>query len=217
MTASNVAARAAVIACVALAACSSDRNNVREFSLLRTALVQKISGTGNEFELTRALIDEAQMPLMLAEVKQHDVRATLIPIGQNGPVITWSAPDGTTLSLREGILVGSRGLSPDLMSAAVPSLNDLRAGKTFTRSHYFLGHDDQTERADFTCSGQVIGQTVLEIFEHRHQVTQITESCTGPAGAFANDYWVENGGEVRQSRQWVGPTVGFLELQRLDG
>ncbi|MBC7153050.1 MAG: YjbF family lipoprotein [Rhodobacteraceae bacterium] len=36
-------------------------------------------------------------------------------------------------------------------------------------------------------------------------------------GAFANDYWVENGGEVRQSRQWVGPTVGFLELQRLDG
>lgn len=208
----------AALACVAaLASCASDKNEYREFSMLGQALKQKFSGTGNDFELNRAMIDEMQMPLMLANVPQHDVRATLIPIGINGPVVTWTAPDGSTLALREGVLVGSRGLSPDLMSAAVPTQALLRAGKPYTRSHYYLGHDDQTERSDFTCTGQVVGATVLEIHDLRFAVDKITETCTGPTATFTNNYWVEKIGTVRQSRQWVGPTVGFLELQRLDG
>lgn len=208
----------AAMACVAvLASCASDKNDYREFSMLGQALKQKFSGAGNDFELNRAMIDEMQMPLMLAQVPKHDVRATLIPIGVNGAVVTWTAPDGSTLALREGVLVGSRGLSPDLMSAAVPTQALLRGGEPYTRSHYDLGHDDQTERRDFTCQGQAMGATVLEIHDLRFAVEKITETCSGPTATFTNYYWVEKNGTVRQSRQWVGPSVGFLELRRLDG
>lgn len=217
MTRAKATALAALACVAALASCASDKNEYREFSMLGQALKQKFSGTGKDFELTRPLIDEMQMPLMLAQVPQHDVRATLIPIGVNGAVVTWTAPDGSTLALREGVLVGSRGLSPDLMSAAVPTQALLRGGKPYTRSHYYLGHDDQTERRDFTCSGHAMGATVLEIHDLRFAVDKFSETCTSPTDTFINQYWVEKSGTVRQSRQWVGPTVGFLELQRLDG
>lgn len=206
----------ALAAALVLSGCASDQGDYLQLGLLRQSLAGTFGGQSADITPTRALVDEAGVPLILAEVAEHDVRATIYPVGENGPVTTWMAADKTTLALRNGQLVGSRGLAPDLMSAAVPTLADLRRGTAVARSHFYLGRDDQTVRRDFTCTGQIDGRETLEIIGLRFETEVISETCEGPTARFVNRYWVQADGTVRQSRQWVGPAVGFLKLQRLD-
>ena len=207
----------ALIAAISLAGCASDQGDYLQLGLLRQSLSDAFGGNSGDVTPSRALVDEADVPLILAEIDQHDVAAVIYPIEQNGSVTTWTATDKTMIALRSGQLVGSRGLAPDLMSASVPTLADLRGGRPVQRSHFYLGRDDQTERQDFTCTGSTEGAQVLTIIGLQFSTEVMAETCAGPSSTrFTNRYWVQADGTVRQSVQWVGPDVGFLKLQRLD-
>lgn len=206
----------AALAIFALAGCASDRGDYLQIGLLTQSLRQSLGGSATQVEPSRALVDESEVPLIKAEIPSRGSLAVIYPVGQNGPVTTWTATDRTTLALRGGQIVGSRGLAPDLMSARVPTLDALRRGGPVERSHFYLGRDDQTVRRDYTCTGQQGPAETLEIIGVRFATTVITETCTGPTDRFVNRYWVQADGTVRQSVQWAGPDVGFLKLQRLD-
>ncbi|MBC7158372.1 MAG: YjbF family lipoprotein [Rhodobacteraceae bacterium] len=212
--------RAWSIAALALlvAGCSSGNNeSLREVDRLRQVVAARVAGPQPVPQLTRARVDGAGIPLMLAELERREALASLIPVGVNGAVTTWTTGDGATLALRDGVVVASRGLAPDLMSAAVPSQADLRRGGEIVRSHYTLGLDDVTERADYSCTIAPAGGEVLEIVGRAYPTERFRESCSGDGQNFVNDYWVGRDGVMRQSRQWLGPDVGFLRLRRLDG
>lgn len=206
----------AVLAMLAVAGCASDRGDYLQVGLLTESLRQSLGGAPADISPSRALVDESDLPLIRAEVESRGASAVIYPVGQNGPVTTWMATDRTTLALRGGQLVGSRGLAPDLMSARVPTLDELRRGGQVARSHFYLGRDDQTVRRDYTCSGEPGGAETLEIIGVAFATRVITETCAGPTDSFVNRYWVQADGTLRQSVQWAGPDVGFLKLQRLD-
>jgi hypothetical protein len=69
--------------------------------------------------LSRAAIDRSPQPLILAELPSQNVVATLIPRDTLDGVVTWRTGRGQTLSFRDGVLVATRSLGNDLMSADV--------------------------------------------------------------------------------------------------
>jgi hypothetical protein len=141
--------------------------------------------------------------------------ALLTPIDVKGDVVTWSTTDGTTFTFRQGVLIQTRGLGPDLMSAEAPSVAQLlQDGGMHRRQYFFLGADDRTTRRAYDCTVAIAGQETIEIFGRSHRVTRVSEACSRPQGSITNDFWIE-GDTIRRSRQLLSGGVGFVEFERV--
>lgn len=203
-----------------LGACGSDKADYEGFSVATAAITKLLSGTGTAAaapSLTRAAIDQGGNPLIRAQVEKGGAVAFLGKIGEGRGVLTWSSVDGISLSLRDGVVIATRGLGTDLMSAAVPTAAQLAHDAIGQRRHYYLFGGETEQLRSFDCTLRDAGMeriTVVElVYDARHRV----ESCTGSSGlTFENHYWFDNRAIIRQSRQWISPDVGFLELQDLN-
>lgn len=140
--------------------------------------------------------------------------AFLTIIDTKGDVVTWTAQRQANFSLRDGVLIQTRGLGADLMSAEAPSLAQLTGGASYQRIYYFLGPDDAGTRRTYDCAAAVAGRETIEILGKSHAVTRVTETCTRPNGNVTNDYWIE-GSAVRKSRQWASNLVGYLDFEKV--
>lgn len=140
--------------------------------------------------------------------------AFLTVIDTKGDVVTWTAQRQANFSLRDGVLIQTRGLGADLMSADAPSLAQLKGGASYQRIYYFLGADDAGTRRTYDCTAAATGSETIEILGKSHAVTRVTETCTRPNGKLSNDYWIE-GSTVRKSRQWASNAVGYLEFEKV--
>ena len=129
-------------------------------------------------------------------------------------VITWKTKDGATFSQRGGVLIQTRGLGADLMSADAPSVGQLRSGASYQRIYYFLGADDQGTRRTYDCTASVVGSESIEIMARSHATTHVTEVCQRPLGNLTNEYWIE-GGSIRKSRQFVSGGIGYVDFERV--
>ncbi len=166
--------------------------------------------------LTRALIEQAGAPVILVVVIDRNAAATLIRAGENGDKITWASPDGIGVILRNGFLIGTRGLGDDLMGAEVNgSQSALRRGGISTRVHDYLTGTDRIERRSFQCRFATVGAENIEIVQRVYAVTRIDETCSDSASSFVNSYWVGSDGTIWKSRQWVSALVGTLEIMKL--
>ncbi|MFG6637684.1 YjbF family lipoprotein [Sulfitobacter sp. 1A12126] len=137
--------------------------------------------------------------LMIAQLEQNERASILVRKGVNRDVETYFTPDNISLSLKEGVLVGTRGLGFDLMSGDVAEvLAGLRHGGQAVRVHRYLDGEDQIVIKSYICnySGNA----------------QITENCYGKDHSFKNSYKM-SGGKVVASRQWIGPDLGYIRLE----
>lgn len=165
--------------------------------------------------VTRADLEKYGTPILRAVVPARGADALLTPSDIKDGVVTWSTSDGTTFTLRDGILIQTRGLGPDLMSAQVPSVGQLlTAGGTHRRVYYFLGADDQTTRRTYDCAVTIKGKETIVIMERSHSVTRVTETCSRPQGTISNEFWIE-GSTVRKSRQLLSGGAGFVDFERI--
>jgi Group 4 capsule polysaccharide lipoprotein gfcB, YjbF len=164
-------------------------------------------------QLSRDAIEKFGIPVLRVVIKARGADA-LVTIGDTkGDVMTWSTTDGTTFSFRSGVLIQTRGLGPDLMSASVPTITQLTAaGGSHPRSYFFLGEDDRSERRDYECSVAIAGREQIEVFTSKHATLHVREECVRPEGKITNDFWLEDG-TVRKSRQWTSPGTGYLETE----
>ena len=125
--------------------------------------------------------------------------------GQNGAMRTYMTPAEEAVILRNGMLVGTKGLGNDL-SVAEPGTEALiRAGASGsgTRIMRYLSGDGLERPLQFTCTvgaGLNPGVTV--------------ENCEGHGTSFQNSYMVQ-GGQIAVSRQWIGPALGYVTIQTL--
>ena len=125
--------------------------------------------------------------------------------GQNGAMRTYMTPAEEAVILRNGMLVGTKGLGNDL-SVAEPGTEALiRAGASGsgTRIMRYLSGDGLERPLQFTCTvgaGPNPGVTV--------------ENCEGHGTSFQNSYMVQ-GGQIAVSRQWIGPALGYVTIQTL--
>lgn len=163
----------------------------------------------------RAELEAAGKPILLVSSKTLGQTGFLTVFDTKGDVLTWKTPDGVTFSQRGGVLIQTRGLGADLMSAQAPSVAQLmRAGETYQRIYYFLGGDDQGTRRTYDCRATVVGTESIEVLGRTHKATHITELCERPLGKLTNDYWIE-GAQVRKSRQWVSGPIGYIDFERV--
>ncbi|MEL6681258.1 MAG: YjbF family lipoprotein [Pseudomonadota bacterium] len=142
--------------------------------------------------------------LKVAAIEKPPLSSVLIGVGQNGDVETFTTPDGVSFSFRNGMLVATRGLGADLMTADTgASLRAIRAGQGagVVRIHRYLDGEDQIIVRSFVCTIR------------RDQNTMLRESCQSPSFAFENTYQIGPQGGIVGSRQWVSPERGYLSVE----
>ena len=216
---------AAFAALALLAACGSEKSEPSPLGAavgtLAKATVSRVAArrAGGEAKSpappSRSDVDKYGIPILRALIPTRGADALVTITDQKGPVVTWSTTDGTTFSLQNGVLIQTRGLGPDLMSASVPSVGQLmRDGGTHQRTYYFLGQDDRSTRRTYDCTVSVKGRESITIFQRAHSVTRVTEDCQRPQGKLTNEYWIE-GSTIRKSRQWSSGLTGYIDFERV--
>lgn len=210
----------APLALLAAAGCTNDASNsrMRDMQQVTAQVFRGAPPAPGPVALpSRAQLDAAPGSYLLARIEATGGDALMVKAGQNGPVRTWTTAEGTTIALKDGVVVATRGLRGlDLMTADVPALSVLRQGTgSYSRRTYTLDGDDQTVRRDFVCELRNAGAETVVVIERSYPVRHIVESCTGAAGVFENHYWIEASGSLRKSRQWIGPELGSVELDLL--
>ncbi len=186
------------------------------------ATLSRVSGRGgggkapvSTAKLSRPKIEKYGLPILRVIITSRGADALVTIRETKGDVVTWTTADGTTFTLRNGVLIQTRGLGPDLMSAAVPGVAQLKkAGGSHRRSYFFLGEDDQPERRDYACTMAVVGNEVIVIYAKSHATLHVSEECIRAEGKITNDFWIE-GSTIRKSRQLISPGIGYLESEKV--
>jgi hypothetical protein len=164
--------------------------------------------------VSRAKIEEFGTPILRAKVPALGLDLLMSVRNTRGDVVTWESAEGITFAFRNGVLIESRGLGPDLMSAAAPSPGQVKGSSGYPRSYFFASSDDQNEARNYNCTPVAAGAETIAIYGKNHSTHRIREECRRDAGKIANEFWFE-GSTLRQSRQWISPRAGYAEFSRI--
>jgi Group 4 capsule polysaccharide lipoprotein gfcB, YjbF len=215
---------AALVALALVGGCGTDRPEASPLGMAvgavakATVLKAKSRKAGTKpaaAPVTRADLEKFGVPILRAKIASRGADAFLTVADTKGDVVTWSTTDSTTFSLRNGVLIQTRGLGPDLMSAEVPSVAQLATnGSSYKRVYFFLGKEDRGSRQTMDCTTAVEGRAVVEIFGRSHTTTHVTETCTRGRGQIKNEFWIE-GATIRKSKQFASGLTGYIEFERV--
>ncbi|WP_295048192.1 YjbF family lipoprotein [uncultured Paracoccus sp.] len=144
-------------------------------------------------------------PLIQVGFENLDRTPIMAMTGQNGAMRTYMTPAEEAVILRNGMLVGTRGLGNDLSVAEPGTEGLIRAGASGsgTRIMRYLSGDGLERPLQFACTVGAGPRPGV-----------IVESCEGHGATFQNSYMVQ-GGQIPVSRQWVGPALGYVTIQTL--
>lgn len=222
---------AGLVALALLSACGNDRtpnpvlsavgaaakNSLAKVRAGKAAPAEQTTAQPASPEALRAELAKAGKPVLLVSSKTLGQTGFLMVSDAKGGVLTWATPDGATFTQRDGVLIQTRGLGSDLMSAQVPSVGQLlQAGTPYQRVYFFLGGDDQGTRRTYDCTTSIVGKESIDVLGRAHATTHVTETCTrsSASGKLTNEFWIE-GSMIRQSRQWVSSGIGFIDFARV--
>ena len=135
-------------------------------------------------------------------------------VGENGAMRSYQTPEQRGFILRNGLLAGTRGFGRDLMAAQTAEVARLiRSGQAGSapRLYTYLDGDGLERPLPVTCTvtpaGRVTQQGVSGL--------QVAEHCEGNGAVIDNSYLVGANGAILGSRQWVGPALGYVQIQQL--
>ena len=153
-------------------------------------------------------------PILRVRAERLGQDGFLTVADEKSGVVTWTAQGAATFSLRDGVLIQTRGLGPDLMSAEAPTLGQLKSGASYPRVYFFLGEDDRGTRRSYDCVASTVGRETIEILGKSHKVTHVSEQCSRPNSTVTNDFWIE-GNVIRKSRQWASSRISYVEFEKI--
>ncbi|SIT81524.1 Group 4 capsule polysaccharide lipoprotein gfcB, YjbF [Yoonia rosea] len=167
--------------------------------------------------LTRDIIEAATNDLLLFAPVNQDMASVFARRSTNSDLIIWVSDEGISLTLQDGVVVATRGLGNDLMGADLnQTYQRVVSGSGSTvRIYDYLNGEDQITRREYACKTTTLRNETIEIFQRKHETRLISETCMGDAGGFGNLYWIDAGGMIWQSRQWISARVGMVDIQRL--
>lgn len=204
-----------------LSGCGSDTESFPVARQLQSIAKEKLAKTEPSAQpapVTRALLSQVVSPVQLVTIERFEKQALVAEIARNRGVETWSTVDDVTLSTRDGVLVATRGLGDDLMSAAIPSRGQLSAGgSTLSRRYVHLNGLDQTVNLTMTCKTSAPVSEAIEIVEKVYSTRRVDETCEANGQSIQNSYWWDGSGKLRKSRQWVSPKIGSILIEDLRG
>ena len=157
-------------------------------------------------------------PLALVVIENRNSIAVLTQIGANQGYRTWASADRRSITMTYGVVTATRGLGFDLMSADVsgslPTVRARKSGAT-SRTLRFLNGENQIVATTYTCRAKAGGALTIALGEVNSPARTVIETCQSGAESYENTYQVSPSGVVLQSRQWLGPTNGYLVTQAL--
>ena len=152
-------------------------------------------------------------PTLHARIPARGLDADLALRDRDGDVATWTTGRGTTFTFREGVLIETRGLGSDLMSATAPDPAQLaQTGADYRRSWYVTAAEAGVEQRDYRCTTESLGSETLNVAGRTRTTLHLQETCMRAAGKLTSDYWLE-GAMIRKSRQWASPGAGYAEFE----
>ena len=160
--------------------------------------------------LTREAIDQVGVPLLFVETAGG--ASLLRQDGRNGAIATWRADEGVSLSLDGGVIVATRGLGSDLMSADVAATRAALANgprQDYQRFHSYLDGENRQQFRAFRCEMVTAPDSIVS-FGLRLAVTRAEETCYSTADPIRNIYWLGGDGTPWRTQQWVSPEVGHV-------
>lgn len=174
--------------------------------------------------LTRAALQQLDIPLLEATIENRGDTAYLAPQRQRndsrpGALTVWRSGDDVTLTLRDGVLIATRGLRDDLLSASTLVTSGGAEGPSRNGPRRFVLHHgaNQDIAFAFQCTQTRLGPETVDVLGKAYRTTHLRETCQGDDGQIQNDYWIDSqNGTIRQSRQWAGPTIGYIMLRVLE-
>ena len=136
-----------------------------------------------------------------------------------GLVVQWRSEDDVTLTMRNGVLIATRGLGGGVVSASARVEGD-RPGPASggARQLDIRAGDLDIRHVEFLCDLDDLGPERVVIVERAQATRHLRETCMAAGGGrVVNDYWIDSGGSdvVWQSRQWAGPEIGYIRTRRL--
>lgn len=167
-------------------------------------------------EPVQAATGRGAPPVLLAEIARTGLTARLVPDGSRDGVTTWRTGQRQTLAFRGGVLIATRGLGDDLMSADVSgTLAALSSGAqdVYARRMTYLDGDAQTLSRTLTCRMGPPAVATVDSHGLAFATTLRVEACTMPGLTVQNRYWQTSDGAMRRSDQWIGPGAGHLRLE----
>lgn len=155
---------------------------------------------------------------MLVSVPSLPSLSYAVPISQSGTVVTWRTSEDSALSLDRGVLVSTRGFGDDLMGAdagqSIAAVSG-RAGDWAPRINGYMNGEYQSYFMTFQCRRSGSQSDQITLGNRLASVTRITETCVNDERQIENQYWRNGNGVMLKSRQWVSPSVGYMETERV--
>lgn len=157
----------------------------------------------------------AGAPLMLVSLEDLDRQAIAVFVSEIDGDSTWRTPDEITFSFRDNMMLRTRGLNDDLMSADVDESRALVLGLgtgLAVRVHRYLDGQDRTTIDSYVCEIKPRGPREISFDGHKFQTVLMQERCNNTGNSFQNLYWVQNG-RILQSKQWISAKSGAMSMR----
>lgn len=195
-------------------------------ALIKTAKVRRAQRNApppQPIVVTRKLLDETPGEVMQVIPQRTGLQDFMILQARRkdatpGLVEVWKSSDNALMIMRDGVIVGTRGLGGDIRSAQVEAVRsgfDGRGGggqRIITLDRL----DGSAQAVPFSCDVTQLGREVIQIVDQRVSTYRLREDCDYNGNRITNEYWVETGtGRMRKSRQWAGQVLGYVALERL--
>ena len=168
--------------------------------------------------ITRKKIDDAKIPVLFVEL-ENGQNGTLTLYPGKGIGETWLGADGTTITLKYGILKATRGMRRDVMGSKslMPPWSEIIDTSEYSRQISYLDGDNQKYSKGFACViKKHFKQTSIIVFDLTFDVQKYVETCIGNMEILENTYFVDSKNVVRRSKQYHGPALGYLLIERLE-
>lgn len=217
------------ILAIGLSACSSEREGEVNLTEMFTNTLMSVAQGTETVRQPQIVVT----PQMLAETEGAALQVNpettggsdflrRVAVRKNvgaGSVEIWQSSDEAQLFLRNGVIVGTRGIGRDIIAADASMLVHALAsqeGRDVSRSYTVSNGDLATTSVSFRCKLRKAGRENLVIVGQTYITTHMLEECVGDAGGrqvLRNEYWLEEpSGLMRKSRQWAGPAAGYFEM-----
>ncbi|NDR58384.1 YjbF family lipoprotein [Aliiruegeria sabulilitoris] len=157
----------------------------------------------------------APASVMTALIEDRGVTEALNLVSSRNGHEIWRAGSGDTLTLREGVIIGTTALTPDVVSVETTLPSEwLTAPRPAiaSRVHRLADGDEQMFIRAYQCEYSASLPDQITLNGSVRQVSRTDEACNNPTQSFTNSYWLDGSGRMVQSRQWLGPKIGYLRL-----
>ncbi|WP_020039443.1 YjbF family lipoprotein [Salipiger mucosus] len=206
----------------ALAACGNSPYQADPFSTLYESL--RPGGDGAPGALTQEAIAQTlagagDRAVTFLEIDERESQSLLVNIESNPPYRTYATPTRQAVTIRDGMIVATRGLGGDLMSVDEDELLSLVRSRTKGEAVYiqrFLRSDDRTVPLTYRCSVEPDKSIDVSMGLIQTPAREVVAACTSDVGPpFVDYYVVDPSGQIVASRQWLGRITGYVSTHVL--